>query len=289
MLPKSVIAVVAILTLATLACSLTIDLPDTNLRTGPEQTEEIRVPFPEGSEVVDLTLAFGAGKLRVEPGAERDLVEGTAVYNVLELRPDVTVSGSRVRIETGEIEIRGLPDFNRQYRNDWELMLSDARPLRLVINAGAYEGRFELGGLPLVDLRVADGAADSRMRFSEPNPVEMETLRYDTGASSVELEALANANFSTLIFKGGAGDYRLDFSGQMQRDATVNIDSGISSVEVIVPEGTNARLLFDGGLTDVDLSGAWEKEGDMYFMPGEGPRLTINVNMGAGSLQLSDH
>jgi hypothetical protein len=114
----------------------------------------------------------------------------------------------------------------------------------------------------------------------------MDTLRYETGASSVRLSRLSNANFERLEFKGGAGEYKLDFSGDLQRDATVTIDAGVSSVVVIVPQNVNARLLFDGGLTNVDLSGAWERDGNDYIQPGEGPRLTINVNMGAGSLEL---
>ena len=45
----------------------------------------------------------------------------------------------------------------------------------------------------------------------------MSILRYETGASTVKLNGLANANFGTLIFSGGAGDYTLDFSGDLQR------------------------------------------------------------------------
>ena len=126
------------------------------------------------------------------------------------------------------------------------------------------------------------------MQFSELNQVEMDTLRYDTGASSVDLRGLANTNAASVIFKGGAGDYRLDFSGDLQRDMDVTVDSGMSNVEIIVPRGVTARVLYDGGLSNVDLSGDWEKSGDDYYQEGTGPRLTINVNIGAGNLSLSN-
>ena len=55
--------------------------------------------------------------------------------------------------------------------NKWELNLSD-RPMELKIFAGAYQGDFELGGLSLTSLRIADGAADVNVNFSELNQVE---------------------------------------------------------------------------------------------------------------------
>ena len=86
-------------------------------------------------------------------------------------------------------------------------------PMELEINAGAYQGQYEFGGLALTGLTIKDGASDVDLSFSEPNRTEMSVFRYETGASNVELTGLANANFSTLIFNGGAGDYTLDFSG----------------------------------------------------------------------------
>ena len=144
----------------------------------------------------------------------------------------------------------------------------------------------ELGGLAIHSLRVTDGAADVRLSFSEPNLVEMENLRYETGASKVELTGLANANFGSMNFRGGAGDYTLDFSGELQQDASVDVDAGVSSMTIIVPEDTNVTLFVAGGLTDVNRSGAWDRQNDEYSLSGSGPSLTINVSMGAGSLNL---
>jgi hypothetical protein len=274
-----------IVALATMACGITINLPFENVRTIPTVVEDLTVPLPESSGSLQLTLAFGAGELYLSPGAETALVEGTATYNVDELKPKVRVDGSSVRVETGNLEVQGLPNFRSRYEHEWDLKLLDT-PMDLTINAGAYKGIFDLGGLSLQSLRITDGASDVEVDFSTSNHDVMDTLRYETGASSVRLNRLANANFDRLEFKGGAGDYTLDFSGDLQRDATVTIDTGVSSVAVIVPQNVNARLLFDGGLSNVDISGDWERDGNDYVLNGQGPRLTINVNMGAGNLEL---
>ena len=289
MFPKAMLIGIAILTLVTMACGITINLPINEVKVGSTEVEEISVPLPkESGTTTRLTLGFGAGEIRVAPGAQGTLVQGTATYNVKDLKPEVTIVGNDVSLQSGDLQISGIPlRFGKDFKNAWDLKLGNA-PLDLTINAGAYKGEFDLGGLAIQSLRMSDGAADVHLGFSAPNLGEMDTLRYDTGASKVELTGLANANFETLVFKGGAGQYTLDFSGELKRDATVTIDSGLSSLTVVVPDGVSTRVFVDGGLANVDLSGGWDKSGNEYTLDGEGPRLTINVNIGAGSLSLKN-
>ncbi len=286
MFSKTILVILTVLVLTTLACGITFDLPVTEVKTGPTETEEINIPLLDPlEEVAKVTLGFGAGELILSPSAEAVLITGTATYNVADFKPEITIEGNEVAIETGDLEIKGIPNFRDKYRNEWNLQFG-AAPMELTINAGAYKGDFELGGLSLRSLKVADGAADVHVNFAELNPIEMDVFRYDSGASSVELSGLANANFDELIFKGGAGDYTLEFSGELKRDANVSIDSGLSNVEIIVPQGVSARVFVDSGLANVDIQGDWEKSGNEYTLDGEGPRITINVNIGAGNLEL---
>jgi len=284
MLRKPIIAALAVLTLATMACGITFNVPVDDFKAGPTLTEEISVPEPD-SEVADLTLVFGAGELEISPGAQNALVEGIARYNLDDFKPEIRVNNNRVRIETGNLELNGFPKFGQDIKNEWALELGSME-MDLTINAGAYQGEYELGDLSLRSLEVADGAADVRLKFSEPNRIPMETLRYTTGASNVHLSGLANANFTSMIFRGGAGDYSLDFSGDLERDAVVTIEAGICKVVVIVPEGTAARVTFNGGLTNVTSSREWQKSGDVYTLEGDGPQLIINIDLGAGELEL---
>ena len=285
---KPLVFILSILLLTSLACGVTINLPVSDVKIGPTVTEEIVVPEIESTEPVDLMIEFGAGELNIQPGAENALVTGTVSYNIVDFKPDVLVEENQVHLRTGNLEIKGIPIINTgDFKNEWDLQLGNS-PMNLSVSAGAYNGNIELGGLSLLSVRFTDGAAEVDVQFSELNQVEMDTLRYETGASSVELRGLANTNAASVIFKGGAGDYRLDFSGDLQRDMDVTVDSGMSNVEISVPRGVTARVLYDGGLSNVDLSGDWEKTGDDYYQEGTGPRLTINVNIGAGNLSLSN-
>ncbi len=281
----AIIAAIIALAMASIACGVTINLPVEEISTGPTQTEEINVPAPDTAST-DLTLTFGAGELNIKSGAQEALVTGTATYNVTAFKPKSQVNGQQVRLETGNLDIHGIPSFNsNDIKNKWDLKLG-SQPMQLKINAGAYQGNIDLGGLALKSLEVNEGAADSSLKFSEPNQAEMDTLRYITGASNVKLSGLANANFTSMIFRCGAGDYTLDFSGALKKDAVVTIEAGFSQLVIVVPEGTSAKLLFKGSLTNVDLSGGWKKSGDAYVLGSGGPLITINMDMGAGDLSL---
>jgi len=276
-----IISVLLVLALASLACGFTVDLPN-QVKAGPDVKESITVADPK-SEETRVSLSFGAGNLTLSPGA-KNLVDGTVVYNVEDLKPEIVEDGGNVEIKQGNFN--GIPPFDGM-KNEWDLKLGKS-PMDLTINAGAYSGEYELGGLALKSLTISDGAADVSLSFSKPNLIEMTELRYSTGASDVRLEGLANANFSTLVFDGGAGDYTLDFSGELQRDATVSIDSGLSDLRVVIPVGVNAIVTIDGGLTDINASDGWSQNGSVYTQKGEGPTLTIVINMGAGNITITD-
>jgi hypothetical protein len=268
-----------------MACGITIPV---QVKTGPTVTDEIHVPLSASvNKAYVVRLSFGVGNFNLGPGAQDAVVSGTATYNVSDFKPKVTINQNVIDVEQGNLNVGGIPNFEKKIKNDWDLELGDAS-MRLQINAGAYSGKYELGGLALESLSISDGAADVNLTFSEPNRIDMETFQYSTGASDVTLTGLANAHFAEMKFRSGAGDYTLDFSGELKYDASVEIESGLSSVTVIVPAQTAANISFEGGLTSVDTSGKWEKQGSQYIQAGSGPTLTIKIKMGAGSLTIKN-
>jgi hypothetical protein len=279
---KYLFAFVTILALATIACGFTVNIPSVPTP-GPEVTDEITVASPESDEV-RLKISFGAGELRLSPGADDDmLVEGSATYDIPNFKPEIEESDGYVKIKQGEFKSLNVKDFE----NEWDLQLGET-PMELEINAGAYQGRYELGGLALTGLTIKDGAADTEVSFSAPNQTEMSVLRYETGASNVELTDLANANFSTFIFNGGAGDFTMDFSGEWQRNATVTIDSGFSDLTLVIPEDVDARVTVEGAAVNVNHSSGWGQSNKTYTQDGSSPTLRVIVSMGAGNVTITD-
>jgi hypothetical protein len=271
---------IVVLMLAALACDANITLPTVSTA-GPEITEQITVPAPTSGQA-DLTISFGAGDLTLGSGAT-GLVEGTATYNNAALKPDVVTQGSQVEIKQGDKWSLTGP---LGIKNSWDLELGEA-PMTMAVNAGAYTGEFELGGLSLTGLTVKDGAATVNLSFSQPNRSPMAVFRYETGASKVTLKGLANANFSTMIFNSGAGDYTLDFGGTLRRDATVTVSTGLSNLIVVVPDSVPATVTVEGGASNVNAGPGWSQNDSVYSQSGSGPALTFLIKTGAGNVTLT--
>lgn len=283
---KMIFIAIVTLALASLACSVNINLPSTQVKTGPTVTESIKVPLlADNQATADVSLQFGAGKLTLQPGAKDALIDGTVIYNVTDFKPDVTIDNENISIEQGNLDFKGLPSFTSDIVNEWILNLGNS-PMNLSIKAGAYTGNYELGGLSIERLEVGDGAAKVNLSFSQPNQIVMRSLLYTTGASEVTLKGLANTNASDFTFRSGAGSYTLDFSGELRSDMYVNIESGVSTVKVIVPKGVAAKIISETGLMTVSTSGDWHQSGNTYQQTGSGNTINIQVKMGAGNLKL---
>ena len=276
-----IFSAILVLVLASMACSTSFDVKSPE-KAGPEVTESITVPAT-GSDAMRLVLNFGAGSLKLSPGA-KNFVDGTAVYNFEQLKPEVTINKNDVTIANNNVNNVIYP---KDIKNQWDLQLGDL-PMDLEINAGAYSGRFELGGLSITNLTVKDGASDVELSFSEPNLTDMSVLRYETGASHVTLSGLGNANFSTLMFSGGAGQYELDFSGDLQQNGTITVGAGAGDVHLVIPQDVNAKVTVESALVSINHSTGWSQNGSVYSQKGDGPTLTIIVKMAAGSLTLTD-
>jgi hypothetical protein len=283
---RKFLPVLFILALSTIACGFNVSVPINTVTPGPMATDQIQVALPANTaSPVDLSLAFGAGTLKIHPGSNGMLVSGTATYNIADFKPVISVNGGKVRIEQGNWHLTGIPDLSN-IKNSWDLSLGN-QPLNLSIEAGAYHADYQFGGLALANLTVKDGASDAKMNFASPNLTGMSLLSYETGASNVSLTGLGNADFSSLLFHGGAGNFTLDFTGSLKRDGSVNIETGISNTTLVIPAGIPVQLSVEGALSNVTYAPGWSKNADLYTQAGSGPQLAIVVNMGAGNLTIT--
>jgi len=276
------------LVFSTSGCGIGIELPfKTEQKTGPTVTELVQIPIPDIPTPLDLNLSFGAGKMVLLPNSGPDLVSGTATFNVADFKPEVTVDEFSVSLKQGNLKLNAVPTIDETIKNEWSLAIKNV-PLELDIKAGGYTGDFEFGGLAIRDLHIKDGAANVKLKFSTPNTETMNAFRYETGGSNISMEKLANANFQTMIFQSGAGNYNLDFSGLLQQNASVFIETGLSRLVISVPDGVPAEVNFEGPLSKVIIQGDWQQSGEDYYLEGQGPRLIFTIETKAGTVTLQN-
>jgi hypothetical protein len=286
---RGLLLAILVLTLPSLACSFGLPNPP-RATTGPTQTVKINEGAPAtatSAAPAKVVVQMGAGQLKLRGGAE-GLAEGEIRYNIPTWKPTVTNENGQLTIRQGQPQDRDHGWFadGSQVVNTWDLKLGDV-PMNLTVNAGAYEGDLDLSGLHLRQLTVIGGASDSTLTFDETNPETMTDLVYQAGASAVHLQGLGYANFEHMDFRGGVGDYQLDFSGKLQHDASVSVETGMSNIRIMVPSNTKAKVVVNGGMKNVETEGTWSTEGKTYETGGSADyTLTIQVTMGLGALTL---
>ncbi|MCX6055783.1 MAG: toast rack family protein [Chloroflexi bacterium] len=263
-----------------MACSLSVNVP--SIRTGVTQTQEIDEKVIAESPVNKISIEMGAGSLNLTGGAIA-LIEGTVRYNIKDWNPSITRTADTVTLSQKNSSTIGIPDST--ILNEWDLKIGPT-PVDLSLSAGAYEGNLDLSGLSITNLSISDGASKSTVQFNSPNPVEMARLIYNTGASEISLIGLGNANVREIAFDGGVGKYTIDFSGDLKKELTMNLNAGMSDITLSIPKNARALVTIAGGLNNVDARGTWTISGSTYECGTSGPLITINIDMAVGNLKL---
>jgi hypothetical protein len=277
---KQVIAAVLVLMLASFACSI----QNIEMKTIDTQVVTIAEPLPTDLAGTELVFNMTGGKFNLSPGAD-GLVNGSITYNVERWEPEFTRSTYYYEIkQKNPYSITGIPTGDIE--NNWDFGLSTVLPLDLTIEGGASENTFDFSGLQLTNLNIIQGASETEVRFDTPNPVLMKEFSFKTGASSAKLYGLGNANFISMNFSCGAGDYTLDFSGALNMDSTVDIKAGVSNLTIIIPADMNAAVVNNGMASNINTQGTWLVTDETYTTMVEGPKLTINLDMAVGNINL---
>ncbi len=281
---------------ATMACSISIPglrvrpgfIPEIERYTAGELVEQ-DLFVQSRTEIVDLDIGFGAGELTVQPGSE-GLLSGQAVYNVSQLEPVLTETGTRVSLTTGELNIDSFPvNVDRDLRNEWHLELGGS-PMNLDMDIGAANANLDLGGLALENLTIDVGAADFTLDVSEPTTVEMDRFNLSSGASSVTLLHLGNMNTRRMSINTAAGEFDLDFTGdrELVSELFVEINMAAGQLRITVPESVAVRMVVEGALIDVNTHGSWTVSGSTYERAGEegSGLITLEISAGAGQIDV---
>jgi hypothetical protein len=249
------------------------------------------VPVPaEGAKRLDVRLDFGAGNLWIMS----DTIREAAVFDItydsrkVDYLVDYDVTGSTGHL-TAESDHKENGNIDTD-DNKWEVRLSRDYPLELSLDIGACDAEIDLGGLQVEDLSIEVGATSTSITFSEPNPGEMQELRFEAGASSVKATRLGNANFRECSIEGGAASLDLDFRGEYRGESEISVEIGMGSADIVLPkdvpcriEGTDAGFLASVDIHGGDLDRLSDDEYETPDFDKAKIRIILRLDIGVGS------
>ncbi len=113
----------------------------------------------------------------------------------------------------------------------------------------------------------------------------------DMGAMDAKLD-MRDIAFDDLDIDIGAGQLEL-YLDDINENASISIDSGVSDIDIYIPEDMSVKLKYDGGIKDIDFIGDsyYKKDGDYYYSDDYSSDFYyyIDINTGVGNLSIRDY
>jgi hypothetical protein len=225
----------------------------------------------EGENALEADLDLALGRVSVGKAESGYLfqaevaLEDESMVPEMQYERDGRTGRLSLGFESGGKNDNGLTvrGFKIPEDNEWLLFFSDEVDLDLAFELGMAEADLDLTGLRIEQLSVESGMAKTMLVFDEPNPVTMESFEIDAGMSKLAGLKLGNARFEQFTFDGGAGAFELDFTGgPLPPGAEANIDVGVSSLQVILPQEAPVILYApDSWLAQVEVPNGYTKRG----------------------------
>lgn len=197
------------------------------------------------AEAADVEITFFAGKLDLRGDDGPSLLTVTSFDNVVELEPrfEIAREGRQLSARAWVHSDASLHSWDDDERsNEWRVTLGRKVPLALVLEMAMGSATIDLGGVPLKRIEAEMGLGNGSLRFSEPNPVDLERLVIELGAGSFQVEQLGNAGAATTEIEVSSGEFTIDLGGEWRRPGLVRINGGMCNVSVRVPKGVRLRV-----------------------------------------------
>ncbi len=195
------------------------------LRVGALRTESKSVELGDAKSV-NVKINFGAGNLNVSGGAEK-LLEADFTYNVAKLKPEVEYTNGSLVVQqpenNGFPSLLGITDF----RNEWEIRLSDEVPMDLSVEMGAGSSNLQLAGLSLTGLDVSLGAGSYTIDLTGDWARDLD-VAIDAGAATLSLRLPKDVGVRVMV---ESGPHTIDATG-LTKDGEfyTNAAYGVSDV-----------------------------------------------------------
>ena len=184
----------------------------------------------------DVSINFGAGDLVIGKAAAGKIVDGMFEGEVrYEAKPD-----GRVSLKLEPLNWWGWNP--RGYR--WNVGLTDAVPLKLLLDGGAASANADLTDLKVTDLRVKTGASSTAIKL--PRAAGMTTVRVNAGAASVKFivpegvaarvhssMGLGSNNVNQQRFPLSGGDYVSPDYATAPNKIDIQFEGGMGSLTVV--------------------------------------------------------
>jgi hypothetical protein len=175
----------------------------------------------------------------------------------------------------------------------WNMHFTDAIPISFDVELGVGKGEIDLTGMAVKDFTLSSGASSVTVRCDKLNKETIEDLHIEAGVSKFHGIGLCNTHFRHLKFEGGVGTYTLDFGGDLNKEVDVDLEVGLGSLTIIIPDHIGAKIIYEKNwITHFSLASDFSRsdnDDDVYYSSNYTTakgKLNIHIDASLGSVRI---
>lgn len=254
---------------------------------------------------MDVSISYSLGALSIADNPDSHAIDGTISYYPKWMRPEVDYHkfGSKgkfnISVESDidweednglTIHIDDWRDFRHQeFENEAMFYLPPNIPMDMEMDFGLGKININLSNLNISDFDLECGLSDVKLIMETPNSSQCRELSIETGLGDFNAIRLGNLRPRELTFKIGLGSATIDLTGDITHDLEGEIDIGLGSLDLILPNHANIRLeIGHTFLSSVDIDDLVQK-GDEWVSPEwdrKKPTIELEIRIGLGSVDI---
>lgn len=161
------------------------------------------------------------------------------------------ITGLAKRISN--LDLLTLQDFVDPASKKTILELNQNVKYFMKIKLGGGNALFDFSHLKIKRLRLSSGACDTKVIFGNPSNGEIDYLKFEAGASNLDVKGLGNTNCPEIDLSLGACNTSLDYSGNISRDIYTNISVRVGKINLLIPKKYGVKIKSSGKLNSSKL------------------------------------
>jgi len=207
------------------------------------ESEHFLVPH-EGATQVHLRLNHGAGRLRLRPGSNPDILAEGDFVGGLDLRSQKIGDALDVEMSVPTHNFPIGPWFYGRRSLDWSLELNREVSLRMDVRTGANEADLDLTSLQVTEVHLSTGASSTRLAL--PDSAGHTRATIEAGAASVSVRIPQNVG-ARIRSEGGLASISVD------RSRFERVSSGLYQSADFDSASNRVDLEVHAGVGSVDI------------------------------------
>ncbi|MEE8341489.1 MAG: hypothetical protein V3R52_05275 [Candidatus Neomarinimicrobiota bacterium] len=244
---------------------------------------------------LDVSLSYGLGDLTIGSSDSKHKIEGSITYDNRRITPIVkmeSVSSTGVLVvSTKKDRSRDRHKYKlRDFDNELEFYFPSQIKTNLFLDFGVGNAEIDLTDIAITKLNINCGLSDVELEVNKRNNVACESVSIENGLGDLSVYGLGNLAAKKVDINIGLGSADIDFSGDKIYDSDINVDVGLGSLDMILPDKTNIEIFVDSSfLSSVDIYGLKKKKSKYWVSPvwdNDYPTISMDINVGMGSVDI---